>query len=375
MTPALVRIAATGGRIRDFAPYVASIDDRGLVAFQAALAGGGTGVFAGDGAAMLAGGGTGVFSDGGQALSPIADRSTGLDAHVRSHPDVAPDGACCFYADLASGEEAVLLVRGDRTIRVASTKGPFRSVGPLGPTIGDGGEVAFRADLRSGQSGIFTGDGAGEPVPVALTGARFHAFAGLPVLHGRGDIVFRASLSGGGQGIYVARGASLITVVETGALFTDLGLFPAANDAGAVVFAGSRAGRGGVHLWTDGELTPVIEAGAVAPGAPGPFESFRGALLDGAGGVIFYATPRGGDLGVYALPSPSASGSADEADEIEKILAIGDPLFGSTVAAFALNPVSVNRAGQAAIRVALADGSQAIVRADMPLARGRTQPG
>src|SRR5262249_4310803 len=89
-------------------------------------------------------------------------------------------------------------------------------------------------------------------------------------------------------------------------------------------------------------------------GANGAFEGFRGALVNRAGLVAFSATPRGGRLGVYAGADPVA----------DRIIALGDPLLGSVVAAFALNPVSVNEAGQLAVRVSLADGGQAIVRAD-----------
>jgi len=39
----LIPISSTGGRFIDFAPYVPSINDDGLVAFQAALNGGGVG--------------------------------------------------------------------------------------------------------------------------------------------------------------------------------------------------------------------------------------------------------------------------------------------------------------------------------------------
>ena len=45
-------IAETGERFSDFAPYVASVNDAGTVAFQAALRGGGTGVFTGRGGAV-----------------------------------------------------------------------------------------------------------------------------------------------------------------------------------------------------------------------------------------------------------------------------------------------------------------------------------
>jgi hypothetical protein len=45
----LTLVAATGDRFSDFSPYVASINNAGVVAFQATLRAGGMGVFTGDG--------------------------------------------------------------------------------------------------------------------------------------------------------------------------------------------------------------------------------------------------------------------------------------------------------------------------------------
>jgi len=45
---------------------------------------------------------------------------------------------------------------------------------------------------------------------------------------------------------------------------------------------------------------------------------------------------------------------------------VGGTLCDSTVAGFALNPVSINSAGQLAIRVMLEGGRQLILRADPP---------
>jgi len=70
--------------------------------------------------------------------------------------------------------------------------------------------------------------------------------------------------------------------------------------------------------------------------------------------VVHIATPRGGSLGLFAGPDPEA----------DRILALGDPLLGSTVAELASNPVSVNAAGQVAVRARLTDGRQLILRAD-----------
>ena len=98
---------------------------------------------------------------------------------------------------------------------------------------------------------------------------------------------------------------------------------------------------------TDGRFATVADN-------DGAFESFRGALINNAGTVVFLATPKGGALGVYSGSDPVA----------DKIISIGDPMVGSTVADFALNPVSINDCNQLAIRVALASGRQLIIRAD-----------
>jgi hypothetical protein len=89
-------------------------------------------------------------------------------------------------------------------------------------------------------------------------------------------------------------------------------------------------------------------------GTGGAFEACRGALITNAGALVHIATPRDGSLGLFAGPDPEA----------DRILAIGDPLFGSTVVELASNPVSVNSAGQVAVRARLADERQLILRAD-----------
>jgi hypothetical protein len=77
-------------------------------------------------------------------------------------------------------------------------------------------------------------------------------------------------------------------------------------------------------------------------------------LINNNGLLVFFATPVERSLGVFCGKDPLA----------DRIVAIGDPLFGSTVADFALNPVSLNDLGQLAIRIKLADDRQFIIRAD-----------
>jgi hypothetical protein len=325
----LTVIAETGERFSDFAPYVASVNDAGLVAFQAALSDRGSGVFAGDGGEVA------------EAVGPD------LVAAVTSHPDVNDDGAMSFYGELLGGGQAVFLLRAGRLETIADTDGRFASIGPLGPTMNAAGAVAFRADLAQGVSGLFAGDGA-TVTTVAETGDRLSRFHGLPVIDERGTVVFRADRSDGIEGIYAGRDGSVRTVAETGDLFETFGLFPAANGGGTVAFAATLMdGGAGVFTEHEGQITRIVDA-------TGDFDNFRGSLITDGGAVVIIGTPRGGRLGFFSGPDPVA----------DRILALGDPLLGSFVDDFAANPVSVNVSGQLAIRTRLVDGRQLILRAD-----------
>lgn len=321
----LTPIAATDGRFLDFAPYVASINDDGLVAFQAALHGGGSGVFTGDGA----------------TITGVTDPASGPVREVTSHPDLNGSGEVCFYGALAPGERGVFGVRSGVPTRLADAHGP------LGPTMNEAGAVAYRAPTRSGQGGIFTVLG-GLTEEIARTGERFGEFHGLPVIERDGRVVFRADLRTGGQGVYVNDGPRTTAIAETGAELDSIAPFPTMNAGGTVAFcAARRDGRAGVFLSTGGPPECIIESGR-------GFESFRGVLINSAGPVALIATPAGGRLGVFTGPAPGRDG----------LLSIGSPLMGSRVAEFALNPVSVNEAGQLAMRARLEDQRQYILRAD-----------
>ena len=321
----LTPIAETGERFSDFAPYVSAIDNRGVVAFQAALTDGGSGVYT---------------SEGGR-VTTVADSATGPFAGVSSHPAINSGGSCCFYATLGPEGQGVFVVHDGETTAASG------SAGPLGTTMNEAGAIAFRAPTDAGHNGVFLYDGDAVTT-IADTTGRFTGFHGLPVVAGDGTVIFRADVEGGEEGIYFGDGETATVVVATGGTFGSLGPVPSANDAGTVAFCATlRAGGAGVFTAMRGEIITVIDTS-------GAFESFRGALLDGSGRCVFYGTPRGGGLGLFAGPDP----------ETDCLLAVGSPLLGSTVAGFALNPVSINDAGQLAVRVALLDGRQLMIRAD-----------
>jgi len=331
----LTPIADTSDRFTDFRPYAVSLNNHGVVAFQA----------------TVTGGDSGVYTVSGGQISAVADSDTGPLRNVCSHPDINQGESACFYASFKSGGREVVVVRDGQITTVAE------NAGPLGPTMNDDGTVAFRAELGSEESGIFTGSG-GRVTTIATTSEVLSAFHGLPVINSRGAVVFRADLKTGAQGVYVGDGGPLTPIAETGDFFSGLGDFPIMNDAGTVAFCATLQGGGsGVFTASAGEIATVIDTSS-------PFESFRGVLLDSAGRMIFYATPRGGELGVFTGRDPLG----------DCLLSLGAPLFGSTVVDFALNPVSMNDVGQIAIRVKLANERQLVLRAD-PVDKASDQDG
>lgn len=323
-------IARTGGRFASFAPYVASINDGGVVAFQA----------------TLAEGGTGVYTSSGSDLQTIAESGRGVCGVITSHPDINARGDVCFYTREDSGVRWVVEVRGGKAERIAD------EAGPLGPTMNDGGVVAFRRQTDSGECGVFAGrvGQEGRCARIADNAGAFTSFHGLPVVNASGSVVLRAEERDGGAGIHVGDGNELVAVARTGREFSELGRFPILNDDGLVAFSGvSRGGGQGVFVASGGRIEQVLHA-------RGRFESVRGVLINSRGRLVFFATERGGTLGVFCGEDPGR----------DCLIRIGGVMEGSTVEDFALNPVSMNEVGQIVLRVRLADQREMIVRADPP---------
>jgi hypothetical protein len=323
-------VARTGERFTGFAPYVPSIADDGRVAFQAALARGGT-------AAL-------VVRPGG--IEPVLGRPD--VAAIVSHPDVDRDGRLSAYVVDPDGRGAVALVDGSGLHIVARTEGDLVAIGPAGPTMDDRGRVSFRATLASGASGLFLGERAGV-VEVARTGRRWSAFQGLPVVTAGGCVTFRADCVDGGHAILRWCDGSVETVVETGGGLTALGRFPSASDAGHVAFAATSDDGTDAVLCVDPDGRPTT----ILSSEDG-FASCRGALVAGDGSVVALATPHGGGLGLFAGADP----------ETDRLVMVGDPVDGSTVVDLAANPVSIDASGAVVARLALADRRELIVRFD-----------
>lgn len=342
----LTLVARAEGRLAQFGPYVPSINNRGVVAFAADLSDGGSGVYAGDGGDLITVVEVGPGAGGGGG---------GAFERVTSHPDLNDAGDTCFYAQLAGGGVGVFAIRGGELVRVSG------HAGPLGPSMNEAGVVAYRGVVGE-VGGVYArllGVGAGGVVSetIAETGAKYRAFHAIPAVNARGEVVFRAELVDGTHAFCVWRqGVGTRVVADTTREFASLAFFACPNDRGDIVFAGVARGAAGecVFVASGDEVRPVIcvGAGGLSCANGSAFESFRGALIDDEGRVVFIATPRGGRLGVFCGPDPDVHG----------VIGLGVPLLGSTVEDFALNPVSINGAGALGVRFKVADGRQFVAK-------------
>lgn len=325
-------IAETGDRFIDFSPYVASINNKGTVAFQAESANGITGIYSGDGV----------------SLNIISESAGSKFKKFYSHPDINDNEEYCFYAELNTGTQGVFLLKNNETVTLTETDTIFKSIGPLGPTMNEEGGVAFRADLNSGNSGVFIGSNKGVR-KIADTGTKFNDFFGLPVINDSGTVAFRALMKNGVQGIFASNDESYQVITDTKSEFTDFGRFTGVNDAGTFVFNASlKNGNSGIFTISNGIKITIADT------ANG-FESFRSALINNSGNIIFYAVPREGKEGIFKGNDPVN----------DKIISLGDTMFDSPVTELALNPVSLNDNDQIALRIKLEDSRQMIVRADL----------
>jgi hypothetical protein len=318
----------SGARFAGFGPYVPSASDSGVIAFQAALAKGGSGVFC---------------ADGGETLELTAN--CGL-REVTSHPDIDRDGVTSFYAVSRDGRSAALRLDRGALTTLAATGETFLGIGPAGPTMNNRGSVAFRASTASGGHGVFVAHDTAVAA-VAEVEKGWAGFHGLPVVDDLGTVVFRADRSDGSEGIYASGQGCCETIAETGGDLESLGRFPCVSAPGIVMVSGRIRGVGDAVLTlADGGLT-IIET-------PGAFETIRGVLAAASGAIVRIATPHRGRLGLFDGPDPVR----------DAIVAIGDDVLDSSVTDLAANPVSINAAGRLAIWVRLADGREAILGAD-----------
>lgn len=311
-------IADTRGPLENISPSV-SINDAGAVAFGASLKTGGSGIFVGNGG----------------ALRTIArgDR-TGFAASINEAGTVA------FIGESADGRSGVFSGNGGplTTISLGAVVGL--------PHINNKGAVAFlklTPPFGDPDDGILVGSGG------PLTRISLRGEGGFN--NDQGRTVFVMQSERGVQGIYVGSGGipGLAAAAVAGGPFAGFGVSPVINNHGTIAFtAALSAGGSGVFKMCGGRLTRLADS-------HGPYYArFDYIAMNDRGATVFDADLKTGGRGIFTGPDPID----------DKVIAAGDPLFGSRVKELILSREALNNRNQVAFHVLLEDGRQAIVRAD-----------
>jgi hypothetical protein len=332
------KIADSNGPFSSFAAYPA-LSASGDVGFVGSLDGGGSGVFRGNGGAI-----TTIASTGAQfsAFPNIPDQG---------NISINASGVVAFNASLTAGGMGIFTGNGGAATTIVDTNGGgFTNV--FGNAINSSGTVVFAA-VQSGLAAVFRNQAG---VISIVTGIPGHNPGGLPDINSSGAVV-DLDLSPGSppRGIYVFDGGTTTTIAVSTDPFFDMNPPPASigngsiNDSNVVAFWGvSAAGGQGIFTGNGGPLTTVADSS----GALGAFK--EPAAINNLGVIAYAATFDAGGDGIFVGPDLLA----------DKVIASGDPLFGSTVVSLNFFR-GLNDSGQVAFYATLADGTQGIYRADV----------
>lgn len=170
----------------------------------------------------------------------------------------------------------------------------------------------------------------------------------IPSINEAGTVAFNAGLDAGGQGIFTGSSQGVTTVADSNGNFDS---FSSAdiNEQGAVAFLAQLDDQStGIFTSINGQITTVADTS-------GDFSSFLSdPSINDKGAVAFLATLDSGVTGIFTGSDPLT----------DKVLAIGDQLFGSTVTNLIITQSGLNNQDQLAFEVVLANGSDFVLRAD-----------
>jgi hypothetical protein len=307
-----------------------SISGDGAVAFLATLRSGASGVF--------------VASDG--EITTIADDRGVFARFSHATPPINSDRMVAFVAKLVAGGDGVFAGSGGPITTIADRSGSFRSLSSsFAPSINGNGTVAFFAfpELASAGEGIFAGSG-GAIATIADTRGDFR-YIGAPSINTAGTVAFPAELDVGGQGIFAFCDGETTMLADTSGPLRAVGS-PSINDAGTVVFyAELDAGGTGIFRSSGTTISTIADSS-------GPFRFFSYLLdpaINSSGAVAFFAELDAGGEGIFTGADPVA----------DKIVTIGDSIFGSTVTALDFFR-ALNDGGDVAFSYELASGVRGV---------------
>jgi hypothetical protein len=188
---------------------------------------------------------------------------------------------------------------------IADTNGPFSDFFyAASPAINNEGTVVFSAALDNGNEGIFASSG-GAITTIAETSGPFSCFGGFPLINNRGTLAFSAPLDTGSCGVVTSRNGVVTTIADTSGLFSFVGPYGINEEGTVALFAQLDAGGEGFFISSGAVTNKVIAIGDILFGSP--VTSLYGITngLNNSGQLSFYAELADGTEGIFrADPEP-----------------------------------------------------------------------
>jgi hypothetical protein len=303
----------------------------------------------------------GIYRTDGTTISTILDTSTGEfsffagRASLVSLPAIDDDGTVAFFI-YHNYNPSIRTGSGGPTAVIAEsadTNNPFY-VAWDNPSIRNG-VVSFSGRLNDsggdpfGPEGVFTEPAAGGAyTTIAQDGGKFLSgspFGGTSINAG-GQIAYCGYLADSTSGIFVGPdGATNLAQTGAGSQFYSLDSFPKISDSGAVVFWATLTNMSdGDFMSSEGAVTQITVAGGGEVDDQFP-------SINAAGTVAGFGSLSNGQWAVLAGTGPV----------VDKVIAEGDSLFGSTVISLG-GPGNngLNNSGQIVFLYSLANGVEGI---------------
>ena len=299
---------------------------------------------------------TGILTGSGGSTTTIAEGSAPID--VVFNPSINKVETTAYAGVGYTGEAGILTSSGGSITNLVNSSGHFSFFSST--SIKNRGTTAFLAGLDTGDTGIFTSS-SGELTMIASSGDRFSAFDvglsteggdgifaayTLPLINDEGTVAFNAGLDTGDTGIFISNEGEITTLADSSSRFNAFGS-AAVNDEGTVAFlAELDGGDRGIFTGSGSEIATIVDDS-------GLFSYFNSnPSINKLGTVAFEAELDAGGSGIFIGPDPI----------VDKVILIGDSLFGSTVTELFISQKGLNDAGQLAFQATLADGNRAVFR-------------
>jgi hypothetical protein len=289
----------------------------------------------------------------GNAITTVVKDSDGVA--VASSPTINDSGTLAFVGVTSTTTGVYTRAAGGPITTIADGSDGFDQFSAA--SINASGQVSFWArNITTAVDSINIGDGASGPKTIATTASGdYLLFNDQTTINDAGRVGFMAMNSDFSYSVVVGEPGSvqaLATTMIPGGYDGFGGLPPVLNDVGAAAYFATTSIGAQINYVAPGGGTSVYVATSDAG-----FEGLGQMLLDDNGRIYFIGVYQG-KLGLYSGTDPVN----------DLVFAVGDSLFGSTLAGFSFGPDSINDHGQIGFQYLLDDGTRGIAFAALPLA-------